>query len=108
MERACESLHFMIVSANSLLDLEAVIVDGALSTTALEAIVSDLQHRLQTDVPPDFFVPLIRRGELGDAAAATGAGLLPLHASFSPILQPWQKHLQLKCSPPFLRLPFFS
>jgi hypothetical protein len=63
------------------------------------SIVSDLQHRLQTDVPPDFFVPLIRRGELGDAAAATGAGLLPLHASFSPDLAALAKAPSAKCSP---------
>ena len=86
MKRACEALHFMIISANSLLDLEAVIVDGALPVPILDAIVTDLQHRLRTDVPPDFFVPLIRRGGLGDTAAAIGAGLLPLHASFSPDL----------------------
>lgn len=86
LERCCEALHFAIVGANSLLDLEAVVIDGALPAQMVRAIVENLEHRLRSDVPPDFFVPLVCEGSLGDAAAATGAGLLPLHASFSPDL----------------------
>ena len=86
VERCCDALNFAIVGANSLLDLEAVVVDGALPASLLGAVVEGLERRLHSDVPPDFFVPLIRRGTLGAAAAATGAGLLPLHASYTPDL----------------------
>ncbi|MBL0916693.1 MAG: ROK family protein [Sphingopyxis sp.] len=86
LARCCEALHFAIVGANSLLDLEAVVIDGALPAQMLGAIVEDLERRLRSDVPPDFFTPLVRPGNLGDTAAAMGAGLLPLHASFSPEL----------------------
>lgn len=86
LDRCCDALHFAIVGANSLLDLEAVVIDGALPAPMLGAIVTGLERRLRSDVPPDFFVPLVRQGTLGDSAAATGAGLLPLHASYSPDL----------------------
>lgn len=86
LDRCCEALHFAIVGANSLLDLEAVVIDGAPPAPMLQAIVENLEDRLRQDVPPDFFMPLVRQGSLGDTAAATGAGLLPLHASFSPDL----------------------
>lgn len=86
LERCCDALHFAVVGANSLLDLEAVIIDGALPPAMLGAIVGGIEQRLRSDVPPDFFVPLVRQGALGDSAAATGAGLLPLHASYTPDL----------------------
>lgn len=84
--RCVEALAFAVTSANSLLDLEAVIIDGALSSTCLDAIATGLQEHFLTNSPPDFFVPEIRRGGLGNVAAAVGAALLPLHASFTPDL----------------------
>lgn len=84
--RCVEALAFAVTSANSLLDLEAVIIDGALPSTCLDAIAAGLQDHFSTNSPPDFFVPEIRRGGLGNVAAAVGAALLPLHASFTPDL----------------------
>lgn len=86
IDRCCAALHFVAVGANSLLDLEAIVIDGAVSAPMLSAIVAGLEHRLRADTPPDFFVPLVRPGSLGEAAAAMGAGLLPLHASYTPDL----------------------
>ncbi len=85
--RQCvEALAFAVTSANSLLDLEAIIIDGALSSTCLDAIATGLRDHFSTNAPPDFFAPEIRRGGLGNLAAAVGAALLPLHASFTPDL----------------------
>jgi predicted NBD/HSP70 family sugar kinase len=81
-----EALSFAVTSANSLLDLEAVIVDGAISAVILGDIAEGLRRHFSTDAPPDFFAPEIRTGTLGNVAAAVGAGLLPLHASFTPDL----------------------
>jgi predicted NBD/HSP70 family sugar kinase len=86
VDRCADALGFAVIGANSLLDLEAVIVDGALSPLMLEALTTALRNRLARDIPPDFFLPAIRSGTLGEAAAAVGAALLPLHATFSPDL----------------------
>ena len=84
--RCVQALASAVTSANSLLDLEAVIIDGALPPSSLEDIANGLRCHFSTDAPPDFFAPEIRRGTLGNVAAAVGAGLLPLHASFTPDL----------------------
>ena len=86
VERCADALGFAVIGANSLLDLEAVILDGSAPQRMIEAVTAALESRLSTDVPPDFFAPVIRVGQLGAVAAAVGAGLLPLHASFSPDL----------------------
>ena len=84
--RCVEALAFAVTSANSLLDLEAVIIDGAILPACLDDIAAGLRRHFSTDAPPDFFAPEIRKGTLGNLAAAVGAGLLPLHASFTPDL----------------------
>lgn len=85
-EHCSDALKFAIVGANSLLDLDAVIVDGAIEHPRLDALVQSLQANLSRDLPPDFFTPEIRRGSLGESAASVGAALLPLHSSYSPNL----------------------
>jgi predicted NBD/HSP70 family sugar kinase len=84
-DRCADALGFAVISANSLLDLEAVIIDGT-SQDVVARVGAALERRLHRDVPPDFFRPAIRCGEFGTSAAATGAGLLPLHARFTPDL----------------------
>lgn len=84
-KRCADALGFAVIGANSLLDLESVVVDGA-SETIVRLVVDALERRLSCDVPADFFKPVIQCGSLGDTAVATGAGMLPLHASFSPDL----------------------
>lgn len=84
--RCIEALAFAVTSANSLLDLEAVIIDGPLPAACLNQIALGLRDHFSREAPPDFFAPEIRNGALGNVAAAVGAGLLPLHASFTPDL----------------------
>ena len=84
--RCTEALAFAISGANSLLDLEAVILDGSLAAAELADIAAAVGQRLADHAPPDFFAPELRIGTLGRQAAAMGAGLLPLHAQYSPDL----------------------
>ncbi len=84
--RCAEALAFAIVGANSLLDLEAVLFDGSLESDELADLVKAVGVQLQDNAPPDFFTPDLRTGSLGKNAAAIGAGLLPLHAQYSPDL----------------------
>ncbi|MGN5373398.1 ROK family transcriptional regulator [Sphingomonas hankookensis] len=84
--RCSEALAFAISGANSLLDLEAVILDGSLDAPELADIAAAVGRQLDEHAPPDFFAPELRIGTLGQQAAAIGAGLLPLHAQYSPDL----------------------
>src|SRR5690606_15003537 len=60
VERCADALGFAVIGANSLLDLEAVILDGSAPQGTIEAVTAALESRLSTDVPPDFFAPVIR------------------------------------------------
>lgn len=84
VERCADALGFAVISASSLLDFGTVVVDGATSPELLRDVAVALERRLGDDTPKDFFSPTIRCGSLGDTAPAVGAGLLPLHASYSP------------------------
>jgi predicted NBD/HSP70 family sugar kinase len=83
---AGDALSFAVISANSLLDLDAVILDGALPPAQLEVLRHELAAKIASRAPRDFFQPELRIGRLGERAAAIGAGLLPLHATFNPDL----------------------
>lgn len=84
VERCADALGFAVISASSLLDFGTVVLDGAISAELLGEVAVALERRLSGDTPKDFFAPMVRRGSLGDSAPAIGAGLLPLHASYTP------------------------
>lgn len=81
-----EALSFAIIGANSLLDLEAVILGSPLPEELLGALVSRIKAKMEADAPRDFFQPPLLRGRNGEIAPALGAGLLPLFASYAPNL----------------------
>lgn len=81
-----EALSFALIGANSLLDLEAVIIGGTLPDEILDVLIDRISVRIAGDAPPDFFSPVLLRGKNGPLAAARGAGLLPLFSTFAPNL----------------------
>lgn len=84
---ACaEAVSFIVIGANSLLDLEAVIVGGALSDAMVQAVIEKVEVYVTQDAPRDFFKPALLCGMNGEIAPARGAGLLPLFSTFSPNL----------------------
>jgi predicted NBD/HSP70 family sugar kinase len=86
LDDCTEALSFAIIGANSLLDLEAVILGSPLPEELLDALVSRIKAKLEADAPRDFFQPPLLRGRNGEIAPALGAGLLPLFASYAPNL----------------------
>ena len=82
-----QALAFVIVSTNSLLDLDAVILSGALDRGLLTILADQVAANIAATAPKDFFKPQLLIGTLGEAAPAVGAGLLPLYASYSPNLR---------------------
>jgi predicted NBD/HSP70 family sugar kinase len=84
LKRAALAIAHTISSAACLLDLEAVIVDGAVDRTLLDALlaaIADAMSRYNWEGvrPPD-----ILPGTIGADASALGGALLPLHANFAP------------------------
>jgi predicted NBD/HSP70 family sugar kinase len=82
-----EALAFVMLSTNSLLDLDAIIIGGALTPPELAGLIQKTAECMDSDSPPDFFKPRILPGTIGANAPAIGAGLLPLHATYSPNLK---------------------
>lgn len=87
LEGCADALAFVVLGTNSLLDLDAVIVGGALLPEALDQLINRIGRFVESDRPPDFFRPAIVPGRIGAGAPAVGAGLLPLHATYSPNLK---------------------
>jgi predicted NBD/HSP70 family sugar kinase len=85
--KACaEAVSFVVIGANSLLDLEAVVIGGALPAEMIQAVIGRTEARIAQDAPRDFFKPALLSGHNGEIAPARGAGLLPLFSTFSPNL----------------------
>jgi len=81
-----DALSFAIIGANSLLDLEAVIVGSLLPEELTGALMERIGERIAANAPRDFFNPPLLRGHNGEIGPALGAGLLPLFASYAPNL----------------------
>jgi predicted NBD/HSP70 family sugar kinase len=86
VEHTANALAFAIIGTNSLLDLQAVVIDGDLPESLITDIISRVAEHVARAAPPDFFTPQLVPGTMGDVAAAVGAGLLPMYATFSPNL----------------------
>jgi predicted NBD/HSP70 family sugar kinase len=87
LDGCAEALAFVILSTNSLLDLDAIVIGGALAPDTLGALIQQTGQYVDNASPPDFFKPRLVQGRLGATAPAIGAGLLPLHATYSPNLK---------------------
>ena len=81
-----DALSFAIIGANSLLDLDAVILGSLLPEELTGALMERIGERIAANAPRDFFNPPLLRGHNGEIGPALGAGLLPLFASYAPNL----------------------
>lgn len=95
IEDCAEALSFVIIGANSLLDLEAVIIGSVLDDGMVDTLMDRVAARMLTDAPRDFFQPELLRGSNGEIAPARGAGLLPLFSTYSPNLDALLKTQEL-------------
>jgi predicted NBD/HSP70 family sugar kinase len=86
LDECADALSFAIIGANSLLDLEAVILGSPLPEDLIDALIQQIGARMAVCAPRDFFQPPLLRGHNGEIAPALGAGLLPLFASYAPNL----------------------
>lgn len=84
LEDCADALVNPLLSISSLLDLQAIVVDGNLPRALVERLVGRLRALLEANAPEARAPPVLRLGTAGRDAAALGAALLPLHSSYSP------------------------
>jgi predicted NBD/HSP70 family sugar kinase len=81
---ASNAIAFAVHSAACLLDLEDVVVDGAISRPLIKALITALQKALDRYSWEGVHRPEILTGIVGADARAIGGALLPLYANFAP------------------------
>lgn len=82
--QAANSLAMCIVNGTAFLDVDAVVLDGALSRTTLHALSARTREALQRYNWEGIFPIDVVAGTVGSEAHALGGALLPLHANFAP------------------------
>jgi predicted NBD/HSP70 family sugar kinase len=85
MARASLALAHCIVSGTAFLDLDAVVVDGAVAPEMLSALLAQTRTALTSyNLEGLQTLPRLELGSIGSDARALGGALLPLHACFAP------------------------
>ena len=84
IEQAANAITFGVTGAACLLDLDGVIVDGAVSRPLLERLIAAVRAAMVRYSWQGTQKPLILAGTTGVAAKVIGAAYLPLYANFAP------------------------
>lgn len=83
IEDAVAALVPALLSANAILDVPTVVIDGDIAEIT-EAVLVRLQAAMASACPESVRVPRFVPGSFGSAAGALGAATLPLFFHFSP------------------------
>ena len=83
IEETAEALAYACLAAISVIDFEAVIVDGAMPTAVRARLVARLAEIYQTLDRRGLVDPVIKAGSIGADARALGGAALPLIANFA-------------------------
>jgi predicted NBD/HSP70 family sugar kinase len=84
IHRAANAIAFAISSSACLLDLDGVIIDGAVHRDLLEQLLAEVRIALNHYNWQGVMRPEIHAGAVGVDAKVSGAAYLPLHAHFAP------------------------
>lgn len=82
IERASRNLAHAIVSALSVMDFEAVVLEGAVPDFVKDELVSSVRRRLQKSDMQGVVMPEIEPGQIGRSARAIGAAATVLSADY--------------------------
>ena len=88
LQDCAEALVVPVLSMASLLDVQAIILDGNLPRALIEGVLGRLQPLLADATAESRGPPELRLGSGGKRAAALGAALLPLHLRHGSIAAP--------------------
>lgn len=84
LEQAAQALAHAVLSGTAFLDLDAVVIDGSLDRSVLDALIGQTRQALQTYPWEGLWQPGLHAGLIGPDARALGGALLPLHSHFAP------------------------
>jgi predicted NBD/HSP70 family sugar kinase len=79
-----DALAQAIVSTVSVVDVEAIVIDGLLPETLMRQTTEKVRAALRKIIPTGVIAPQIIDGTQGARASAIGAGILPIYMLFSP------------------------
>ena len=84
LAQAAAAIAHAITGAVCLLDLDGVIVDGAIHRGLLDELIAATEAAMRRSNWEGVSVPQLFAGSIGADAGALGGALLPLHANFAP------------------------
>ena len=84
LAQASGALAMLAASAAAMNDIEAVVIDGSLGRSLINALITDTQTALSLYRFDGMSAPALVRGQVGRQARAIGGAWLPLHAQFFP------------------------
>lgn len=84
LARAADAIAFAACGAACVLDLDGVIVDGAIGRPLLDALLRDVDAAMARYDWEGTMRPRMLAGEVGADAKVCGAAWLPLHSGFAP------------------------
>lgn len=79
-----EALAYAIAGSISIVDVEAIVIDGLLPRSLMIDTVSRVRTLFTQMMPSGLIAPEIETGALGPRASAIGASLLPIYSLFGP------------------------
>ena len=83
MDDCADALVHAFLSAISLLDLKAIVIDANLPKFIVQELVAMVARRTQAVAAKHTFVPEILPGQLGSSAVSLGGGILPFFYAFA-------------------------
>jgi predicted NBD/HSP70 family sugar kinase len=87
IEDCADALVNPLLSIASVLDVEAIVVNGDLPPDLIGQLLKLLSDLLAEAAPEARRPPVLRSGTVGRNAAALGAAILPFHFNYSPVQQ---------------------
>jgi len=84
LAQAAAAIAHAINGAVCLLDLDGVIVDGAIHRSLLDELIAAIEAAMRRSNWEGVNAPQLLAGVVGPDAGALGGALLPLHANFAP------------------------
>lgn len=84
VEEAARAIAFAIMAGISVVDVEAVIIDGVMHRGLIAQLVDRLRSELGRYNHDGLLIPDLHIGQVGRDARLRGAAMLPLHALFAP------------------------
>lgn len=85
LAQASRALAMTVTSSAALVDLDAVVIDGSLGRSLIDALIQSTREHLQHYNLEGLHSPAVMAGEVGAHARAVGGSLLPLHTQFFPL-----------------------